>query len=92
MMADAKSFPTELWEEELRPWFLHLAGDLVKTLSILAALYIFWEAINLLRIRGYPDNLLAQLEKVHFSFMWIALVSTSANFVVKQGVGLWRKK
>jgi hypothetical protein len=86
------SFSSELWEEELRPWLLHFVPDLIKTLSILAALYIFWEAIALLRFRGYPDDLCQRLEKTHFAFMWVALCVTSGNFVAKQVVAIWRKK
>jgi hypothetical protein len=85
-------FPSELWERELRPWFLHFVSDLVKTLSILSALYLFWEAIALLRFRGYPPDLCQSLEKTHFAFMWVALCVTSANFVLKQVFALWRKK
>jgi len=89
---ESGSFLAELWEVELRPWLLHFASDLVKTLSILAALYVFWEAIALLRFRGYPDALCQRLEKTHFAFMWTALCVTSANFVLKQVVAIWRKK
>lgn len=91
-MDDDTSFWSELWEQELRPWFLHLVADSTKTLSILAVLYVFWEAIALLRFRGYPDDLLARLERTHFAFMWTALTVTSANFVLKQVVAIWRKK
>jgi hypothetical protein len=82
----------EIWQEGLRPWFLHLVIDLVKTLSILTVLYICWEAIALLRFRGYPDDLCKNLEKTHFVFMWTALSITSANFVLKQVVSLWKTK
>ena len=85
-------FLSEIWKTELRPWFLHFGSDLAKTLSILAALYLFWEAIALLRFRGYPPDLCQSLEKTHFAFMWVALCVTSANFVLKQVFALWRKK
>ena len=92
MDEDGRPFLSQLWQGDLRPWFLHFLSDSIKTLSILAGLYVFWEAIALLRFRGYPDDLLANLEKMHFAFMWIALAVTSANFVLKQVVALWRKK
>lgn len=86
------SFLSDLWERELRPWFLHFLSDFVKTLSILVALYVFWEAIALLRFRGYPNSLCQSLEKTHFAFMWAALVVTSVNFILKQAVAIWKKK
>ncbi len=85
-------FLSELWGRELRRWFLHVLSDFYKTLSILAALYVFWEAIALLGFRGYPDDLCQRLEKTHFAFMWVALCVTSANFVLKQVFAIWRKK
>jgi hypothetical protein len=91
-MVGQKSFSSQLWEGELKAWFLHFVADLVKTLCILAALYIFWEAIALLRFRGYPDSLCQMLEKTHFAFMWTALCVTSGNFVAKQAIAIWRKK
>jgi len=91
-MAGDEWFFSELWVQELRPWFLHLLSDFVKTLSILGVLYVIWEVVNLLRIRGYPPDLLSNIEKTHFAFMWIALVSTSFNFVIKQVIVLWRKR
>jgi hypothetical protein len=87
-----ETFLSELWEGELRPWFLHFLSDFIRTISILAALYVFWEAIALLRFRGYPDSLCQRLEKTHFAFMWIALCATSANFVLKQVFAIWGKK
>lgn len=90
-MASA-SFPSELWNRELRPWLLHFVSDLMKTLSILFALYVFWESIALLRFRGYPDALCQRLEKTHFAFMWVALCVTSANFVIKQALAIWKNK
>jgi hypothetical protein len=86
-----KAFFVELWQDDLRHFFLHLLGDGAKTLSILMLLYLFWEVLSWLRYRGYPDDLLRNLEKTHFAFMWIALSTTSTNFVIKQGVVLWRK-
>jgi hypothetical protein len=86
-----ESFPSELWAD-IRPWLRHFLTDLVKTLGILAALYLFWEAIALLRFRGYPDELCQSLEKTHFAFMWIALCVTSGNFVLKQVFELWPRK
>ena len=91
-IVEREAFLSEVWVEGLRPWFLHFLIDLVKTLSILAALYIFWEAIALLRFRGYPNNLCEYLEKMHFAFMWAALCVTSSNFLLKQVVAIWRKK
>ncbi len=87
-----ESFSSRVWEGDLKPWFLHFVSDFVKTLSILAALYVFWEAIALLRFRGYPDGLCQNLEKTHFAFMWVALCVTSANFVFKQVFAIWPKK
>jgi hypothetical protein len=63
----------------------------VKTLSILLALYLFWEVLALLHLRGYPPNLLDVLEKTHFVFMFAALCVLGLNFVAKQVVGLWQK-
>jgi len=91
-IVEQERFLSELWEGELRPFLLHFVSDLVKTLCILAALYVFWEAIALLRFRGYPDGLCQRLEKTHFAFMWIALCITSGNFVLKQAFAIWRKK
>jgi len=89
---EQKSFLSKLWEGSLRDWLLHFVADLVKTLCILASLYIFWEAIALLRFRGYPDGLCKKLEYTDFAFMWAALCVTSGNFVLKLVVGTWRKK
>ncbi len=86
------SFWSELWDEDLRIWFKHFLSDFCKTISILAALYVFWEAIALLRFRGYPTDSLEKLEKTHFAFMWIALCLVSASFVLKQVVGYGRNK
>jgi hypothetical protein len=90
-LMENESFLCELWDDQLRPFFLHFIPDFVKSLSILAGLYVFWEAIALLRFRGYPDDLCQSLEKTHFAFMWIALSVTSLNFVLKQVFALWKK-
>jgi len=87
-----ESFWRELWKEDLRSFFKHILSDFVKTLSILAILYLYWEIVAWLRFRGYPDDLCQKLEKTHFAFMWIALLTTGANFVAKQGVVLWKNK
>lgn len=89
---ERNAFLSELWNEGLRHWLLHFLADLAKTLCILAALYIFWEAIALLRYRGYPEELCQKLDKTHFAFMWTALCVTSGNFVLKQIFAIWRKK
>jgi hypothetical protein len=84
------SFKEELWQD-LRPFLLGLLSDAIKTLSILAVLYLFWEAVALLRVSGYPDEFLQRLEKTHFSFMWVALFITSSNFILRVML-IWRKK
>jgi len=84
-----ESFWREVWTEDLRSFVKHFLSDFVKTLSILAALYLFWEVVAWLRFRGYPDDLCQKLEKTHFAFMWIALVVTGVNFVLRQVVGIW---
>lgn len=88
------NFSTELWTGEggMRAWFIHLIADAVKTLSILAALYIFWEVISLLRFRHYPEIYLQALEKAHFAFMFCTLLVTGLNFVFKQVIVLWQNK
>jgi len=91
-MEDGSSFLSTFWEDELSLWLIHFIADFVKTLCVIAALYVFWEAIAWLRFRGYPDDLCKQLEKTHFAFMWITLCVTGGNFVLKQVVALWRKK
>jgi len=84
----ADGFWSEMWEEWFRPFF----KDAIKTLSILAFLYVFWEVIDLMRLRGYPNVYLDALEKTHFAFMWASIVVTGGNFVIKQVIGLWPKK
>jgi hypothetical protein len=86
-----KFFPFEVWDE-VRPFLLHLVADSIKTLSILGALYVFWEVVALLRFSGYPEDLLEKFEKAHFAFMYMAFWITGANFVFKQGASLWTKK
>ena len=86
-----KPFAAELWED-LRPFLLHFISDSIKTACILGALLAFWEGVNLLRIRGYPDEYLKGLESTHFVFMWCTLCVTGGNFVLKQVFALWRKK
>jgi hypothetical protein len=87
-----KWFWQQLWNEDLRSFFMSFLSDFVKTLSILAALYLFWEVVAWLRFRGYPDDLCQKLEKTHFAFMWIALLSTGVNFVLRQVVVIWNNK
>jgi len=86
-----KAFRLELWDAELRPWFLHVIPDAIKSVSILGVLLLFWEGVALLRFLGYPDDLLQRLEKTHFFFIWIALVAISINFVLKLVISTWRK-
>lgn len=86
------SFWSELWHQDLRAWFKHFLSDLIKTLSVLAGLYLFWEAIAWFRFRGYPDELCQRLEKTHFAFTWMTLCVISGNFILKQTVALWKKK
>jgi hypothetical protein len=83
----ADGFWSEMWEE----WFRPVSKDALKTFSILAIMYLFWEAIVLLRLRGYPDAHLEAFEKTHFVLMWVLYVVTGGNFVLKQVVGLWSK-
>ena len=85
------SFGEALWSDDLRPFFLHFVGDLVKTVSILLSLALFWEIVRFLRVKGYPDEYVGLLEKTHFAFMWIALLVLGGNFVTKVA-SLWRKK
>ncbi len=85
-------FWSKLWKRDLEEWFGHFLSDLVKTLSTLAALYVFWEGIAWLRFRGYPDDLCQQLEKTHFAFTWASLCIIGASFILKQVVSLWKKK
>jgi len=87
-----ESFWQQLWKEDLRSFFKHFLSDFVKTVSILTALYLFWEIVAWLRFRGYPDDLCQNLEKTHFAFMWIALLSTGVNFVLRQVVVIWKNK
>lgn len=89
--AEHQSFGNELWADELRPFFLHFTSDFIRTSVILIGLYLFWEIIRILRLRGYPDELLGYLEKAHFASMFAALCVTGINFVIKQIVILWRK-
>jgi hypothetical protein len=77
------SFWVELWHRDLREFCLHFIGDVVKTLSILVSLEVFWEAIRLLKVRGYPEDFLRNLEKVHFAFMWMAIAVLGVAFVLQ---------
>jgi hypothetical protein len=85
VMADG--YWSEIWEE----WFRPLSQDALKTFSILAIMYVIWEAIVLMRFSGYPDVYLQPFEKTHFVFMWILYVVSGGNFLLKQVVGLWKK-
>jgi hypothetical protein len=89
---EREPFVTELWSGDLRRFFLHFVGDSVKTACILAGLYLFWELIALLRLSGYPTDLLDRLEKAHFVFMYLTLCVTGVNFLLKQTFEIWRKK
>jgi hypothetical protein len=84
----ADGFWSEMWNE----WFRPLFKDVLKTFSILAIMFVFWEGIVLMRLRGYPDVYLDPFEKTHFAFMWVLYVVTGSNFVLKQIFGLWPKK
>jgi hypothetical protein len=84
----ADGFWAEMWKEWFRPFF----KDVLKTFSILAVMYVFWEAILLMRLRSYPEIYLQAFEKTHFVFMWVLYVVTGGNFVIKQIVGLWPKR
>jgi hypothetical protein len=86
--AMADGYWSEIWEE----WFRPLSKDALKTLSILAIMYVFWETIVLMRLRGYPEAYLQPFEKTHFVFMWVLYVVTGGNFILKQLVGLWPKR
>jgi hypothetical protein len=76
----------------LKMWFHHLYTDTCMTLSVLAVLWIFWEAISLMRFRHYPEDKLSSLEELHFRIMYCALVVLGCNFLIKLVVGLWPKK
>jgi hypothetical protein len=84
----ADGFWTEMWEE----WFRPLSKDCLKTFSILAVLYAFWEGIALMRFRGYPEAYLQPLEKTHFVFMYASLLVLGGVFVIKLVIGTWRTK
>ena len=90
-MEYANSFGEELWSE-LRPWCLHVCADAIRSASIILLLYLFWEVITLLRLRGYPPDSLSMLERTHFCFMWVALVILGGSFVGQAFITLWRKK
>ena len=78
---------SEMWEE----WFRPLSKDVLKTLSILAVLFVLWRVVALMRWAGYPDVYATTFEKTHFVFMWISLVILGGNFVAKQLFGLWTR-
>ncbi len=84
----ADGFWSEMWED----WFRPLSKDCLKTFSILAVLYVFWEVLTLMRFRGYPDVYLQPLEKAHFVFMWVSLVVIGGSFVIKLIISTWRNK
>lgn len=88
ILAMADGYWREMWEE----WFRPLSKDCLKTFSILAVLYAFWEVIALMRFRGYSDVYLQALEKTHFVFMWLALTVIGGSFVIKLLVGTWQTK
>lgn len=77
----------ELWEDWLRP----LSIDCIKTFSILAVLYGVWEALSFMRYRGYPQEYLDAIEKIHFAFLYTSLLILGASFVLKLAIGLWKK-
>lgn len=79
-----------IWQPGLREFLQHFLVDIVKTLSILAWLAIFWGAIRLLTFLGYPQDNLQKLDLVHFVFTWLVLVVISIDFVVKLVVSLWK--
>ena len=84
----AAPFWSEMWEE----WFRMLAQECLKTFSILAVLYAFWEVIALMRFSGYPPEYLDPLEKTHFAFMFVSLMVLGVNFVLKLVISTWSLK
>jgi len=80
------------WSEIWQDWFRPLAKDCLKTSSILAVLYLFWEILTWMRFRGYPDEYLQPLEKTHFVFMYCALLVIGSSFVLKLVVSTWSNK
>jgi hypothetical protein len=84
----AYTYWSEMWEE----WFRPLSKDCLRTFSVLAVLYVFWEVISLMRYRGYPDTYIQPLEKTHFAFMYASLLVIGASFVFKLAATQWRSR
>jgi hypothetical protein len=82
------SFWPEIWEE----WFRDLAKDCLKSFSILAVLYGFWEALSLMRFRGYPEEDIQALDKAHFAFLYAAFLVLGITFVLRLVTSQWPKK
>ena len=77
----------------LKKWFIHLGTETLKTVSVLAVLEIFWEALLFMRFRHYPEDKLSSLDDLHFRIMYCALAVLGFNFVLKLVVGLsWSTK
>ena len=87
-----KSFFAEIWTGHggVRPFLIHFVSDLIKTVCLLAGLWLFWETISFLRFRHYPEEYLSILEKIHFVATVCILTVTSITFVVSQ-VAAWFK-
>jgi|ERR1700677_3804439 hypothetical protein len=88
VLAMADAFWSEMWNE----WFRPLFKDCLKTFSVLAVLYGFWEAISWMRFRGYPEDYLQKIESTHFALMYCTLMILGASFVLKLIGGLWQPR
>jgi hypothetical protein len=87
----ATGFWVSIWQR-LRVFLEHFVLDVAMTLFILAGLAVFWGAIKLLAVTGYPVDSLQQLERIHFIFTWVVLVVISVDFVAKLSVSLWKNQ
>ena len=86
-----RPFWSALWDDDLRSFCLHFLGDVTKFVLILSSLELFWELVQLLRFRGYPEDLLRKLEYLHFAFVYASLAVLGVIFVGKV-IGVGRKK
>jgi hypothetical protein len=80
-----------IWQR-LRSFLEHFLLDVAVTLCILAGLAVFWGAIKLLAVTGYPVDSLQKLEQMHFIFTWVVLLVISVDFVLKLTMSLWKNR
>jgi hypothetical protein len=92
-MPRKKSFIQKIWSGDgaVEDYLVHLVSDGIKTLSLLAVLWIVWEFISLMRFRHFPEPYLDALEKVHFAGTVSVLTVTSFALVLSQVIELWKK-